>query len=95
MRKFRSIETMSVQDIERELDKFAWEYIALADLAQTDAYYAEGEKALDARKVELTEELNRRKQASGLTQDAADGLHVCQTVDPKTNRCVECGAVQE
>lgn len=53
---------MSVQAIERELENFAWEYIALSDLAQTDAYYAEGEKVLDARKIELTEELNLRNR---------------------------------
>ncbi len=56
----QDVSTMTVQQIERELKDFEWEYIALADKAQTDEYYAHGSKLLDIRKEALGKELRAR-----------------------------------
>lgn len=45
----KNISTMSIQEIERELENFAWEYVALADKAQTDEYY--GNSILDTQNL--------------------------------------------
>jgi len=51
---------MSASAIERELEKFAWEYIAASDKAQTDAEYRRLASALDERKAALESEITKR-----------------------------------
>lgn len=69
---------MRTDEIERELENFEWEFIALSDRAASDEDYKDGEIYLQAREKELTAELAERR-----TKLAADGL---------TPRCKVCGS---
>lgn len=60
----KPIGTMTTDQIKRELKSFAWEYIALADKAQTQNEYVRGALALDMRNEWLKDEL-RRREAGG------------------------------
>lgn len=42
-------DTMTLEQIERELDDFDWNYVAAADIAQNDDHYTRLVKALDER----------------------------------------------
>ena len=51
---------MSISEIERELENFAWEYVAVSDKAQTDAEYSRLASTLDERKAALESEITKR-----------------------------------
>jgi len=51
---------MSISEIERELENFAWEYVAVSDKAQTDDEYSRFSSALDDRKAALESEITKR-----------------------------------
>lgn len=76
----KPVSEMSTQAIERELEKFAWEYIAWADYARSDAQYLEGEEYLNERKASLKAELAERN-TSQLTQREPDETWGCPMCD--------------
>lgn len=61
---------MTLQEIERELENYSWEYVVLADMAQDDDWYNEGRALLEQREKALNDQLHTMREMAAILESA-------------------------